>query len=127
MDSCEMAKHHFDELSSYAEGKEELARFEGVLQFELKDDDSFYIEVKGGEAAVVKGKFPGNAENIITFLTDRAAVRDIFYKGLLYPGLSDFMFAGRLWIRGAKWGSMMGRKNEKPITAWAGKLLRMRG
>ncbi len=127
MDSCEMAKQHFEELTTYAEGQAELAKFDGVFQFELEDDDSFYIDVKGGKASVAKGKFPGKAENIVTFLTDKATVRDIFFKGLLYPGLSDFMFAGKLWIRGAKWGSMMGRKDEKPITAWAGKLLRMRG
>ena len=127
MDSCDMAKHHFDELSSYEEGKQELARFEGVLQFELKDDDSFYVDIKEGNASVAKGKFPGISENIVTFLTDRGTVRDMFYKGLLSPGLADFMFAGKLWIRGAKWGAMMGRKDEKPITAWAGRLLRMRG
>lgn len=125
MESYEMAKSHFDKLNSSPEGRKEISKFNGTIQFDLKDEESFYIEIEGGKVFIKKGKPQVEPQNVITFVTDKATVRDIFHKGQLYPGISDFMFEGRVWVIGSKSGSMMGRKDEKPIAAWASKLLRM--
>ncbi len=125
MESYEMGKAHFDKLSSSAEGQKELKKFDEVIQFDLKDDESFYIKIVSGKVSVTKGKAPTDSPNMITLITDRATVRDIFYKGQLYPGLSDFMFSGKLWMQKSKSGTTIVVKDEKPITAWTSKLLRM--
>lgn len=125
MESYEMAKSHFDKLSSSPEGQKELSKFDVIMQFNLKDDDSFFIEIKSGKVTVTRGKATGEPHNIIGFLTDRATVREIFQKGQLYPGLSDFMFEGKVWVMGPKSGAPLGGEVGKPKTAWAGKLLRM--
>ena len=127
MKSHELAKAHFDKLVSSPEGREEVSKFDAIMQFDLKDDDSFYIEVKKGKVSVTKGKAPAESQNVMTFMTDQATVREIFQKGQLYPGLADFMFEGKLWFKGAK---SDGPKDgwiagEKTTTAWAAKLLRM--
>lgn len=127
MKSYEIAKAHFDKLSSSPEGRQELGKFDAVMQFDVKDDESFYIEIKGGKVSVTGGKAPAESKNVMTFMTDMATVREIFQKGQLYPGLADFMFQGKLWFKGPKAdgpkdGWMSG---EKTATAWAARLLRL--
>lgn len=118
MESYEMAKSHFEKLSSSPEGKEELSKFNEIIQFELKDDESFYIDIGAGKVSIKKGKAPVEPGNMVTFITDQATVKEIFTKGQLYPGIADFMFTGRFVIKGSK-------KHEKPTMSWAGRLLRM--
>jgi hypothetical protein len=127
MKSYEIAKAHFDQLSSSPEGQREIAKFDAIMQFDIKDDESFHIEIAKGKVSVVKGKASAESRNVMTFLTDRATVREIFQKGQLYPGLADFMFEGKLWFKvpkagGPKDGWIAG---EKSTTAWAAQLLRM--
>jgi hypothetical protein len=114
----DMAKIHFDNLGSSAEGQAELSKYDEIIQFDLKDDKPFYIKIKNGKVSVTEGTAPLEPRNVITLTTDSATVRDIFNKGQLYPGLADFMFEGKLWLKDSK-------KDENPTTSWAAKLLRM--
>ena len=114
MKSFEMAKTHFDRLRASTEGQEELLKMNALIQFDLKDDEPFYIDIKEGKVLMTKGKAPAESGNLITLTLDSATVTEIFQKGQLYPGLADFMFAGKLWFKGS--GS---------TRSWAAKLLRM--
>ena len=125
MKSYEIAKAHFDKLGSATEGQKELNRFDQIIEFDLKDDEAFYIKVESGKVSIIKGKAPEDYRNVIMLLTDRATVREIFYKGQLYPGLADFMFEGKVYMRGSKSGDIMVGEKGKPRMAWAAKLLRM--
>jgi len=118
MESYEMAKLHFEKLGASPEGQQELCKFNEVMQFNVKDDESFYIEIKGGKATVTNGVSTADPKKVISLTLDKATVREIFQKGQLYPGLADFMFSGKLWLKAPKTG-------DKPSTAWAAKLLRM--
>lgn len=118
MESYEIAKSHFDKLSASPEGEKELSKFNETIQFELKDDESFYIGINNGKVSITKGKAPVELGNMVTFITDRTTVKEMFSKGQLYPGIADFMFAGKVWIKAPK-------KHEKPTTSWVGKLIRM--
>ena len=118
MKPYEMAKIHFENLSSSEDGRNELGKYNEIIQFELKDTDPFYVDIKDGKVNVKEGVAPVEPKNVIKMTADSATVREIFYKGQLYPGLADFMFAGKLWLKDSK-------KDEKPTTSWAAKLLRM--
>ena len=118
MKPYEMAKIHFENLSSSADGRTELGKHNEIIQFIVKDADSFYVDIKDGKVSVKEGVAPVEPKNVISLTTDSATVREIFYKGQLYPGLADFMFVGKLWLKDSK-------KDEKPTTSWAAKLLRM--
>ena len=125
MESYEMAKSHFDRISSSTEGQKELTKFDHIIEFDLKDDESFYIKIEGGKASIIKGKPPEEYQNVMILSTVRATVREIFQKGQLYPGLADFMFEGKVWIKGTKFGGGFVGEKGKPRSAWAAKLLRM--
>lgn len=125
MESYEAAKSHFDRINSTSEGQKELTKFDQIIEFDLKDDESFYIEINNGKASVVKGKPPKEYQNVMILSTDRATVIEIFQKGQLYPGLADFMFEGKVWIKGTKYGGQTVGEKGKPRASWAAKLLRM--
>ena len=125
MASYDEAKGHFDRINSSNEGHKELTKFNHIIEFDLTDDESFYIEIKDGKASVIKGKPPESYENVTILSTDKATVGEIFHKGQLYPGLADFMFQGKVWIKGTKYGGQTVGEKGKPRASWAAKLLRM--
>ncbi len=82
------AKNFFNKLHSSTEGLAELKRLDTVVQFNLRDGDPFYVQVKKGKIAVKEGNGPGEAA--LHFLSDTQTLLNLFQGKVKY---SD-MFTG---------------------------------
>lgn len=54
----ELAVTFFSNLQNIPQGRKELERFNRDVQFELVDDESFYVQIKEGKVSVKKGICP---------------------------------------------------------------------
>ena len=124
-DIFQMVVKFFGNLQDSAPGQQELKRFDRKIEFEVRDGEPFFVEIKGGKASVKQGKpdiQPGEPEPL-RFSTFTNALSRLFqgkarYTDLLYhlPGSKDrlkLVSGGSLGFFGA------------PLTTWVGKLIRI--
>lgn len=121
----EMAESFFGEVQKSPQGQEELKRFDGVIEFELTDDQPFQVVVKGGKLSVKKGLLKSLPEVGVRFTTDREVVVSLFRGKRRFTEVYDW--TKRLPDPGEGKGKLYSDKFAigSPVTKWAAKLIRM--
>ena len=77
----EMAVQFFGYLNDSDEGHRELSRLEKIIQFQVRDDESFWLDVHNGIVTVNKGMAPQN-QVAVTFSPDRETLNSLFQRKL---------------------------------------------
>ena len=126
----ELAERFFGNLQYFPEAQKELKRYDRQIQFELTDDESFFVDVKGGKVSINRGITRIGAQGPIYFVTDRETLISLF-RGKerfanLYeyrPGINPAEVKGRLYVRVTPMvaSGMVGGV----LIWWLGKLIRM--
>jgi hypothetical protein len=86
-----------------------------MIQFDLKDDEPFQVEVKGGQVSLSKGFVQGlPLEDILLIRTDKETLSSLLEKKFT---LGDVIYERRLWV----YGNVL----KGPHMAWFSQLLRL--
>ncbi len=114
--SCyEKARLFFNQLSHSTKGRSDLGRFDQIVQFNIKDNESFQIEIKGGQVSLSKGIVQGlPLEDTLLIKTDKETLSSLLGKRF---SLGDAIYERRLWV----YGNVL----KGPYMAWLSKLLRL--
>ncbi len=79
----EAANRFFSRLNESQEAQKEMKKHDRIIQFEVRDDQPFHLDIKNGALTVKKGTMPrGSLPEPVRFETYRQAL--------------EAMFAGRL-------------------------------
>ncbi len=121
----DMAVKFFANLQDSPEGREELARFDRKIQFEIRDGESFFIDVKKGKSTVKKGMVESSDPNVIQLVGDTKAMTSIFQGKArfaeVYTRYREKDYTGKLSpVRGVGGGTFGGT-----YLVWVGKLIRI--
>ncbi len=114
--SCyEKVTFFFNQLSHSTKGRSDLGRCDQIIQFDLKDDESFQIEIKGGQVSLSKGIVQGlPLKGILLIKTDKETLSSLLEKKFT---LGDAIYERKLWV----YGNVL----KGPSMAWLSKLLRL--
>ncbi len=103
-------------LNSSPKGQAALKNVDQVIHFELKESEAFHMEVKGGRAAIAKGKAASvPLEQNLLIRTDAATLNSMLERKL---SLGDAIYERKLWV----YGNVL----KGPAIAWFFQLLRLK-
>lgn len=127
--SIEVAKNFWGNLEQSQEAQTELRKYDRQIQFELVDDESFFVDIKGGKVSINKGKAKTSTEQgPIYFVTDKETLLGLFRGKLRFTTLYAYAPGttsgkGKLYAKpspGVATGMIGG-----VLIYWVGKLIRM--
>lgn len=115
----ELAGQFFKKLSNSLAGHDELKRTNQVIQFDVRENGTFYVDILDGKASVRKEK---PAENVgIRFVTDEDTLAQLFQGKKMFTDTVPFFTPPE-----AK--GLMTTPDESnirsPLMCWVGKLIR---
>jgi hypothetical protein len=124
----EVAESFFGNIQNSPDGQSELSKYDRQIQFELTDDESFFVDIKKGKLSINKGKTEIRPDQgPIYFITDRDTLFRLFRGKMRYTEAYEYAprppdGKGKLFIKGTpgvKGGS------GGILTIWVGTLIRM--
>ena len=116
----EMASKFFGGLNHFVEGQKELRRIDKVIQFQVRDDQSFWLNIRNGSLTLNIGMAPPDQVGV-TFSPDRETLVQLFQRKLRYVDVVPFMgspSAARMPIT-----PFVARRGI--LASWVGKLIRI--
>lgn len=109
----DLVKEFFEKLSRAKEAEEILKRFNQKIQFNVKDGESFFVEIKNGSISVIKGETEPDIREVTNIHSDKETLTKLFQGKI---GFVESMAGQRLYAR-----EML----KKATVAWVGRLIKI--